>query len=339
MPLDTEEVKKIIKDQYDIELTSLTKIKNVYKIECENKVYCLKIIKYQFAHFIFILSAMSHLQKREFNFVPEFIRTKENKLYINFGDSFAYVTEWVQGRQCNYDNPIDLKLATKKLAELHIKSEGFFVEPDMKPRIGWFKWFENFNTRKNEMLDFKKRIYSKDKLSEFDSLYISMLEENLEKAERALYFLSKSDYIAKMEEEIEYRGFCHHDYAHHNVLIDYKERINIIDFDYCMLDSHLHDLASLLIRVMKNGKWDRNKALYILDNYNEINKVYDSDIPIMASFMEFPQDYWQLGIQYYWENQPWEEEVFLKKLIRIKEDQEFKEEFLEEFRKLRYSGG
>lgn len=45
--------------------------------------------------------------------------------------------------------------------------------------------------------------------------------------------------------------FCHHDYANHNILIDSENQIYIIDFDYCMLDTKLHDLASILIRVMK----------------------------------------------------------------------------------------
>ena len=41
------------------------------------------------------------------------------------------------------------------------------------------------------------------------------------------------------------KRFCHHDFAHHNLLIDKQGEINVIDFDYCILDSHIHDLASL----------------------------------------------------------------------------------------------
>ena len=63
-----------------------------------------------------------------------------------------------------------------------------------------------------------------------------------------------------MEKEVLKRSFCHHDYAHHNILVDTNKKINIIDFDYCMLDSHLHDLCSLLIRTMKDGKWEKEKA-------------------------------------------------------------------------------
>ena len=52
----------------------------------------------------------------------------------------------------------------------------------------------------------------------------------------------------------------------------------------------------------------------------------------MAGFMEFPQAYWQLGIQYYWEEQPWGEEFFLKKLEKIHEDREYRQDFINDFR-------
>jgi CotS family spore coat protein len=139
-----------------------------------------------------------------------------------------------------------------------------------------------------------------------------------------------------MKLEVENRGVCHHDFAHHNVLIEKDGSVNLIDFDYTILDTHLHDLSSLLIRRMKNGKWDVENALFILNSYNSIYKVENDDIEIMCAFMEFPQDFWQVGIQYYWEVQPWGEEFFLKKLERILEDNIEKQDFIEEFRGLKY---
>lgn len=64
-----------------------------------------------------------------------------------------------------------------------------------------------------------------------------------------------------MDKEVMKMGFCHHDYAHHNILVDDKNELNIIDFDYCILDSHLHDLASLLIRAMKGLSGVRIKLI------------------------------------------------------------------------------
>lgn len=337
--MDIGSIENLIKCKYHIDVSNIEKIKNVYKIQCGEKNYCLKEIKYEFPHFLFIVSAMNHLKHNEFGGIPDFIKTAEGEEYICYDNCHAYLTEWLHVRECNYENPVELGIAVNKLAELHLASCNFQLEPNMKPRIGWMKWFKNFETRMDEILDFKNRIDSKITLSDFDKLYLEMMEEQLNQGRESIYFLSKSNYIIKMEEEIKNKSFCHHDFAHHNILIDFDNQAHIIDFDYCILDTHLHDLCSILIRTMKNERWDMGKAKYILDKYNETNKVFEDDIPVMAAFIEFPQGYWQIGIQYYWEKQPWDEEFFLKKLYKIRDDVKYKKEFLKEFRCFKYSGG
>lgn len=333
--MDIDELKQIIENNYRLDIIELEKIKNVYRVKTKGEDYCLKMIKYDFSHFFFIISAIKHLQENGFNKIPEIIKRNDGEDYIGIENCNAYLTKWINARESNYDNPLDVSKAAIKLAELHNKSEGFRVTDKMRPRDYWYKWFKNFSTRKDEILGFKRRIYEKDEKSEFDYIFLSVMEGELARAERAIDNLIKSDYIDKVNEYVKKAGFCHHDYAHHNVLVEENGDINIIDFDYCILDINLHDLASLLIRRMKNGKWDLYNAEFILDSYSKARSIEKRDIPIMAAFMEFPQDYWQVGIQYYWEEQPWGEEFFIKKLKKINEDREEKQEFIEDFRVLK----
>ena len=250
--------------------------------------------------------------------------------YIKLGSSYAYLNKWIDCRNCNYKNSGELKLAAQKLGELHKCSEGFTTSNIMRPRIGWFSWIKVFETRCDEILDFKKRIYQKAYKSEFDEVYLRAIDEELERGKKAIEELKVNNYIGIMENEVLKRGFCHHDYANHNVLLLENNEINIIDFDYCILDSHLHDLSSLCIRTMKEGRWDLNLFKYIIESYSKNKEVKDEEFPIMASFIEFPQAYWQLGLQYYWEQQPWEEEHFLKKLGKYEKDREFRQNFVDE---------
>lgn len=334
--MNIDELKSTIEESYALEVFEVEKIKNVYRIKTEKDILCLKVIKYNLPHFLFILSAIKHLQDKGFKKVPDLINNKNGTDYIKLNNCNAYLTEWINARECNYDNPIELAEASKKLAELHNFSEGFVVTENMQPRVYWYKWPEHFAARKNEILDFRMRINNKGKKSMFDYLYIQGMDEELERADRAIHYLANSKYIEKIDKDKLKGGFCHHDYAHHNVLIDSSGDINLIDFDYCILDTGLHDLGSLLIRKMKNGKWDIGAASYILDSYSSIRKINMEDIPILAAFMEFPQDYWQIGLQYYWENQPWEEDFFIKKLKKFYEDKDEKQDFINEFRELRY---
>ncbi|MBC8059044.1 MAG: CotS family spore coat protein [Clostridiaceae bacterium] len=337
--MEIEEIKNIVKEHYNLDIISMEKIKNVYKISANSMNYCLKVIKYDLGHFIFIISAIKHLQKNNFKSTPEIISDKYGKAYIEVGSYLAYLTDWIEARECNYDNPIDIYTAVTKLAELHLSSEGFLITNEMKPRIGWFKWPQTFITRSDEILDFKEKIGNKDKKTDFDEMYLEIMDEELERAELAVIDLENSDYFFQMDSEIQKRGFCHHDFAHHNVLISREKEVNIIDFDYCILDSHLHDLASIIIRKMKNGKWGMANAAYILDCYNSVYKIENSDLPIIASFIEFPQEYWQLGIQYYWEKQTWGEKYFNTKLMKIKEDREDRQIFVNELMSYKYRRG
>jgi CotS family spore coat protein len=334
--LNIEELKRTIEESYALGIVELEKIKNVYRIKTERDTYCLKVIKYKYPHFLFILSAIKHLQSRGFNKVPEILNRVDGADYIRLEGSNAYLTEWITARECNYDNPLDIAKAAQKLAELHNCSEGFRVTQKMQPRVYWYKWIDHFTTRISEILDFKNRISKKQVKSEFDYLYLEGMEEELKRAGKAVEHLINSKYRERIDKDIVKSGFCHHDYAHHNVLMEENGDINIIDFDYCILDTGLHDLGSLLIRRMKNGKWDMKDAVYILDNYCCLREIRKEDIPVLAAFMEFPQDYWQVGIQYYWEEQPWGEDFFIKKLKKIYEDKDEKQDFINEFREFKY---
>ena len=182
--MDGERVKSIIEENYAIKVKDVEQVKNTYKVEAEEGIYCVKIIKYKLPHFKFILSAILHLQKQGFNTIPEIIKNKQGGYYIEFIGYYAYLTEWVTARESNFDNPIELAMVSKELASLHKCSQGFTLTKDMKPRIGWFSWIKVFDTRKNEILDFKKRISQKAYKSNFDLLYLSCLDEEVERADQ-----------------------------------------------------------------------------------------------------------------------------------------------------------
>ncbi|WP_294374852.1 CotS family spore coat protein [uncultured Clostridium sp.] len=328
---DVIKIKKFIEENYNLQVEKVEKIKNSYKIKTAAKTYSLKTIKYEFPHFYFILSAMKHLQNNGFMDIPKFILNNKGLEFGIFNGSYVYLTEWITSRLSNFDNPIELSLISTELARLHKASLGFNINSYMKPRIGWFSWEKVFETRKNEILDFKNRIIQKAYKSNFDLIYLDNIEKEIQIAERSIEGLRKNNYVEIMEKEVFKRGFCHHDYAYHNILVEKTGKFKIIDFDYCILDSHLHDISSLFIRAMKNGKWSIRKADLILYSYSKIFEIKKSEFPIMREFIRFPQAFWQLGIQVYWEQQPWTEEFFLNRLQKYLEDRIEREEFIDSY--------
>ena len=324
-------IKNEIQDKYLIEIETIEKVKNSYKIKTKDGDYGIKVIKYQYPHFYFILSAIKHLRTRGFKKMPEIINTKDNLEYISLGNNFSYLNKWIDSKSCNYKNFSDLKLASETLGELHRCSEGFTLRHNMRPRIAWFSWIKVFETRCDEILDFKRRIYQKAYKSQFDETYLHAIDEEIERGKRAIDEIRSNRYIELMNKEVLKRGFCHHDYAHHNVLINKSKEINVIDFDYCILDTHIHDLASLLIRAMKDGEWNEEISDVILNSYANTHSLFDDELRLMKGFIRFPQGFWQIGLQYYWEQQPWGEEFLINKLNKYLNDRDNREKFLQNF--------
>lgn len=158
--------------------------------------------KVSISSFLFYSFCSKASYKNGFNSIPKILDTIDGKDYIKLGDKLAYLTPWVKCRECDYKNKLDLSLAAEKLSELHNSSEGFVINRDLKPRIAWGKWYKIFETRGEEILDFKKRIYQKAYMSDFDKLYLSIMDEELKRVERTLFHIKTSGYFDYMKKEV-----------------------------------------------------------------------------------------------------------------------------------------
>lgn len=327
-----ENVKLILEESYDIEISEIEKIKNVYKLKTNKGLKCFKLSRYKEYLVEFIINSIEHAKEKGFNNVLPPILTKKGEKYIRFNEGYGYLCKWIPSREADYKNPVDLKLCVKALSRFHIASWGFDASKAAVGRRYYGKWAAKFNKRFKQMHEFKRIAECRLNRSDFDKLYIEGFESIIKRAEKSINALKKGKYLDVMERHKSFMGLCHHDTANHNFLIDDDLNIYLIDFDYCITDSHLHDLSSILIRNLKYGNWNMDTIAYILEAYRENIDVNSEEMEVVRDFIEFPQDYWQVGLQYYIEHQPWEEEFFNKRLTRAIDDSAYKYSFLDEMK-------
>jgi CotS family spore coat protein len=326
------ELKDYLSLKYDINIQDITPVKNVIRVSTDKGYKCLKRAKYDEGQFNFILSAVKHLLNKGFDMILPFIPTRDGELYVEMENGYGFLTEWVESRECNYSNPIELKMAAAALAKLHKASEGFSPREVPDVRMGWGRWIEKFSKRVNDMLMFKEIIKGRDSLTYFDTMYLNNADYFINQGIQAIKHLGKTKYFELMDREMKKQSFCHHDYANHNVLITGGFDVYIIDFDYCICDTRIHDLASLIIRNMRHGNWNMEKAQYITDCYLLEGSIVPDEIPVINAFLEFPQDFWQVGLQYYVEKLKWEEEHYNRRLERVINDKADRQVFLDQFK-------
>jgi CotS family spore coat protein len=294
-------------------------------------VFAVKKMKVRPKNFLYSNETIIHLRKNGFNNTCEYIKCEEGEPYLIIGDEMYVVSKWLNGEVCDYTNFTQLKTATVALAKMHLASKGFRYSEKAEPRQKGMDWHERFGHRCDEILSFKHIINAKEKLSIFDALYLSNIDYYYAKGVKAIEMLDYTEYSNIYNRFRKENGFCHHDIANHNVIM-LKDEAYLIDFDYVYSDIFLHDLGSLIIRNMKWSKWDMEKAWYIIKCYDEVISVKSEDIEVIKQFISFPQDFWQVGLQYYVEKQQWSEEAFLSRLMRFISQKEMREKFLSKFK-------
>lgn len=316
-----------------LDVTDIVPVRNIFRITTPKGMFSLKRVIYQKEEMDFIMSAVEHLRKNGFENVMEYMTKDDGSLFYEYDGEKYYLTKWVDGRELDYLNPIDLKSATHLLSQMHKASQGFdmSIAPESRNFLG--KWPENFKERISEMNEMKFRALLKKGRAHFDKIYLEFVDMCLEDAHRARKLLMDSPYEELVSKAKEESGFIHHDYAHHNLIQSFDGKLYVLDFDYCAVDIRIHDLGSLIIRNMKKTGWDIDKALYIIECYDKESPISNDELKVLVPFFLFPQDFWQISRQYYIEKKDWGDRDYLDKMNTKSQYTISRRQFIEEFEK------
>lgn len=303
--LSTSEFNGIL-DQYEIKPVSVNNYKLIYRVQAADGIFALKEIKYPEDEFCFIYGAMEHLAAHGFPRINRIIPTKNYYPYAEYEGKRYALSRWIKGREADYARKKDLKIAAQTLALLHKASEGF-APPPWDGRIKWGTWPDSMREKMEELQDFKDQVSAKYQRTLFDHIFLTHVDYYILECQKALNLFEKGEYDKVNEKDALKQCFCHHDFAYHNVIIDEKGRGNVIDFDYCISDIRCHDLASLMLRVLKRSGWNEKQAIIALKNYHKVRSVSAKERGVIEILLRFPQDFWQVAFAYYVEqNQPTE---------------------------------
>lgn len=315
---------------YDLNVLDVKPVRGVFRIETPRGPRCLKKVDYGVGDLLFINSAMEHLVGNGFPRVARFHPNRDGQPFTAVGNRLFVLADWIDGRECDYDLPADLDLASRTLAELHLASRGFTPPPEARNRAEWGRWPEKFWSRCVDLQAMKMTISRRRRKTRFDREFERWIDYHYRHGLKSLEILERSPYAKVTERGKAEKSFCHHDYAHHNVILNEAGLAHLIDFDYCIADIRSHDLASLIQRNMKGYGWDFNVARFILDSYSSVSPVSPDELIVMLAFFWFPQDFWQVGLQFYVEKKDWGDR-FLDILRRKTKYLAYREVFLHQF--------
>jgi CotS family spore coat protein len=338
MAVDSEEtlngngIQTII-EKYGLHFKAYQPCRRVWRVETNAGYKYLKKSKLSGAEIKFIYEAQEYLYRNSFDNIPRLAWSKFGEPYVSEENGLYILTDWYFGTELDFNILMDLKQASRFLAGFHLKSAGFQPHQPIEQRTCWFNWPDKFKQRLEELQDFRRLANLEKESSVFSRLYLRNFEPYYRQAELSYQALLKSPYPEVAQEASRNLSFCHHDYSSRNVLRTFDNRLFLVDFDYCLRDLRIHDLINLLVRNLKHQEWRPELCSFILEEYQQISKLTPAEIEVMYVLLCWPQDFWQVGLQYYYEKLPWPKERFIKKLQHKIDYRTARDKFLQDFPK------
>ncbi|GAA0785201.1 CotS family spore coat protein [Hathewaya limosa] len=315
--------------RFDLDVIDVIPVRKVFIVITKDGQYILKKLDYSIENLEFINNGLEYVRKNGFNNVLRFLKTKENQICTEYKGNMYCIMELLEGSESVYSNPIDVLLATKSLGLLHKASKGYYGNLEEKDFRGNLK--ENLQKQLQDMKFIKNTVEKYLNKNNFDNIFLENIDHLLKRGEDSLSYLLNSNYHNMINDKNKV-AFCHHDLAHHNILIKDNEAY-FIDFDYAIIDLKVHDLCNFILKVIKDFAYDIEKAEDIINEYKKYNDLEKDELEVLYGFMSFPHKTFTLIRNYYYKQKKWEYDIFVNKLIDktqyIREEEEFLELFKE----------
>lgn len=319
---------------YGLELIESSKVRSIYKCETNKGTKSLKEVQTSKDKIVFEYYIKEHLYNNGFRNVNRFDVNEETNLpYVEIGDKCFVLSDWIEGRECDLEKEEEMKLAITTLAKLHIASRGFEIQEDINVKTDIGRLEEFYVKRLNELIRYKRKLKKEIVLEDFDKLYLQSVDLFIEDANLSLEILKKSKYKDIVELTMSEKSFCHHDYAFHNIIINDKKELYVIDFEYANYEIKMYDLANVVKRRMRKCNWNIDETKKMIEIYDEVLKISYDELEVLYAMLIFPQKFWRIINRHYNGKKIWKMENDVIKLQGEIDEEKFHKEFIKNYNK------
>jgi CotS family spore coat protein len=280
----------------------------------------------------FVNSAKEHLFNNGFINIDRYICTLDNEPFFTFENGLYTMTDFIEGRESSFDNDSDVQKVALLLAQLHKASRGYIAKDGIKVQDELGELPAYFLKRLDDIKKLRKQ--ARKGKSKFDHLFLEYADYFCKMGEDAINELQKSNYEQLAARTGKEGLFCHHDYTHHNIIVN-ENRMSVINFDYSCLELKIYDIANLIRRKMRKCNWDISKAEMILDAYSVCEPLDSDDMAVLKLILMFPQKFWRVVNRYYNSRRSWSERSYVTKLQEVINEAEPHRSFINKFEYLK----
>jgi spore coat protein I len=267
-------------------------IKTVWKIYTASGPLCLKRLKQTYDKALFSVNAQLFIKNKGGN-VPGIIVDRNNQSIVQHKDQLFVLYEWLEGKDLNFDNPVDFKLALEGLAKFHISSKGYesMEESRMSTKLG--KWPDQYTSMRNKFISWKEISANSRSESCYNS-YFQAADSMINIANMALEYIQNSSYDTLASPSSKSIVLCHQDYGRGNAILVGSEVI-VLDLDGVTYDLPARDLRKLIGKETFNkGRWQLESIDRVCSIYKSVNPLTPEEIRVLYIDLMYP--HWFYGL-------------------------------------------
>ncbi len=317
-----------VAENFGLEVRNLIQYKDALMIATAQGRKIIRKVPFSPERLRFVHGAKEHLAGNGFTGVDRYLCTLEGVPYLIFDNSCYTLVDFIDGRESSFDDDNDVQRAARVLAALHRASRGYIAPEGCKVQDELGRLPEYFSKRLEDIKKMKKQ--AKKGKGRFDQLFLEHVDYFSDIGERTAQELSVSSY-GKLVECTRMEGlFCHHDYTHHNIMMD-GEKVTVMNFEYCCFELKIYDIANLIRRKMRKCDWDISKTEMIIDSYSSVEFISKEELAVMKIILQFPQKFWRVINRYYNSRRSWSERSFVIRLQEVIDEIEPHKKFLKNY--------
>ncbi|MBE3576169.1 MAG: CotS family spore coat protein [Limnochordales bacterium] len=285
--------------------------KGVWYVSHNGETKVLKKLSLSPARLRFVLDAAEHLRRNGIH-IPAVFTTIDGRDFVEVAGDIYILTEFIKGRNPEYDKESDRAMIMQGLASFHQASRGLRWSDRAEAHVQLGNWPEQY-TRHLE------RIARAELTGPFGTEAARYRQHLLEIGYFALHRLERSAYADWVEEVRREGGLAHQDFAAGNLLVDRPGNLHVLDIDSLSIEIPARDLRKVLLKVMKKRPgWEHDLACSLLHAYDQVNPLSKAYYEVLAIDLIFPHLYAGLIDKYVRERAPeWSEKKFLQKLQEV----------------------
>lgn len=312
-------------DQYDLDVKSVRKGRGNWIVSCNNGEFVLKEYSGSKERVLLQDVLTKQICDKTGVHIQEIVRNKEGALLSEDGEEGIYVLQtYMEGRECNVRDSKECCLAVKTMAQMH---QGMFLKGEVCKYAKPYSLKREFTKRNTELRRIRRYLKEKRQKNNFELFLYKHFNLFFEQALQVEEEWEQYERLCEQQEDGMW--FCHGDYQHHNVWLNYQE-VMILQFEKFTADFPCRDLYLFMRKLLEKNNWDNTIGRNALDIYENIRPLPALEKISMIYRFAYPEKFWKIANYYFNSKKSFMPDKNMEKLQRVLEQEKSREIFLNE---------